>query len=116
MSEQLRLFEVVGDKKTVSPTDTVGDAKIQAIQRYLDKGEKEPTACIEKYHPNGRKAEYYRLKYRQGKKVKTIHIPGGSTIAELAQYRAQKLQQMINRGAELGEIIAAVQTYCSGAE
>jgi hypothetical protein len=120
MSEQLCLFEAVGEKKPVSPTDIVGETKMQAIQRFLDKGvkkeEKEPTASIEKYHPNGKKLEYYRLKYRQGKRVRTIHIPGGSTIAELAQYRAKKLQEMINRGAELGEVIAAVKTYRSGAK
>ena len=112
--EQLEL-SLVSDKK-VSITESVSDAKTtkqQAIQRFLDNAPKEPIACITKYSPGKRKTEYFRLSYRLGKRVKHIHIQGGSTIAQLAQYRAKKLQEMIDRGAELGELIAAVQTYCS---
>lgn len=116
MTEQLRLFETVEDKKIVSSTKAVEDAKMLAIQRYLEKGKSEPLACIGTYSPNGRRTQYFRLCYRQNKKVKCIHIPGGNVLSKLAQYRAIQLQKMIDRGAELGEIIAAVQTYCSGME
>lgn len=113
MSKQLQLFDDVGDGDGLSPTDVVGDRKIQAIQRYLDRAPTEPTASVSTYKPSGRKTEYFRLVYRTGKKVKTIHIRGGNVRSKLAQYRADKLIQMINRGAELDEILAAVRTFNS---
>ena len=70
--------------------------------------------CIKKYKPNGRKTEYFRLDYRVKNRVRSIHIPGGNVHANLAQYRVKELQAMINRSAELGEIIAAVQDYRNG--
>lgn len=116
MTEQLRLFDAVSDTDSVSLTDSVSEHKQQAIQRYLDRGVKENDVCVNQYYPGKRATKYFRLSYRQGRKVKHIHIPGGNTRAKLAQYRAKKLQEMINRGAELAEVIAAVQTYRSGAE
>ena len=99
MNEQLSLFP------------TVEDGKRQALQRFLDTGQLEPTVSISTYSPNGRKTEYYRLVYRSEKKVKAIHIKGGNTKARLANYRVNKLQTMIDRGAELSEILAAVSDF-----
>ncbi len=115
MSKQLSLFDAVSDSDRVSITKNVSDAKKQAIQRYLDSGEKDYQCCVTKYSPGRRSTEYYRLSYRISKRrIKHIHICGGSIIAELAQYRAKKLQAMIDRGAELEEVIAAVRTFNSG--
>ena len=105
---------VVHDTQSLSRTNTVHDAKIlkqQAIERYLDRAEKDPVPCIEKYSPGKRNTEYYRLVFRRGKKLKRIHIRGGSTIAKLANYRVGKLQAMIDRGAELAEILAQLTTF-----
>lgn len=113
MSKQLSLFSVE-DNKHLSSTESVEDTKMRAIQRYLDNAATEPTASVGKYSPNGRKTEYYRLLYRQGRKVKAVHIPGGNVRSELATYRANKLQVMIDRGVELGELLAAVADYRSG--
>jgi hypothetical protein len=118
MSEQLCLFDAVSDNERASLTNSVSDAQIkkqQAIQKYLDRADKEAIACVSKYSPGRRKTEYYRLSYRIDRnRVKHIHIKGGSTIAELANYRAKKLQAMIDRGAELSEVLAAVATFNSG--
>ncbi|MEL6494101.1 MAG: hypothetical protein AAFQ41_03130 [Cyanobacteria bacterium J06623_7] len=114
MRKQLSLFDPVEDSKNVSSTEIVEDGKRQAIQRYLDRVQAEPTASVGTYSPNGRKTEYYRLLYRIGKSVKAIHIRGGNVHSKLAQYRAQQLQVMIDRGAELNELIAAVGTFNSG--
>ena len=118
MSQQLSLFNAVSDSDRVSITENVSDTQIlkqQAIQRYLDSQEKDYQCCVTKYSPGRRKTEYYRLSYRISKRrIKHIHICGGSIIAELATYRAKKLQAMIDRGAELEEVIAAVRTFNSG--
>jgi hypothetical protein len=66
------------------------------------------------YSPGRRSTEYYRLSYRYGRTVKHIHIKGGSVIAELATYRAKQLQGLIDRGAELAEVLAAAATFNGG--
>ena len=114
MNRQLTIFDV-HDSDQVSGTEFVHDKislKQQAIQRYLDRAaSKDPVAHIETYHPGRRDTEYYRLVYRRGQRLIRIHIPGGSTISELAQYRAGKLQELIDRGAELAEVLAMVQMF-----
>ena len=110
-NKQLTIFDAGGDSEQVSPTNPVGDTENQALQRYLGRAKVEFTACVKQYKPNGRKTEYFRLDYRVGKKAKSIHIPGGNVHASLAQERAKEIQLMIDRGVELGEIIAAVKTY-----
>lgn len=113
MNKQLSLFNGVGDNKSCSATLSVAEQKRQAIQRYLDRAETDPTVSVGVYKPSNRKNGYgyFRLVYRVGKKVKTLHICGGNIHSELAQYRARKLQEMINRGAELEEILAAAKTF-----
>jgi len=101
----------------VSITNSVSDAqtrKQQAIQKYLDRAEKEPIACVNLYYSGRRATKYYRLSYRLGRKIKHIHIRGGNTRSQLATYRAGKIQELIDRGAELAEVIAAVKTFNSG--
>lgn len=122
MSHQLSLFNAGSDNDLVSLPEISSDTSItdtaahkrQAIQRFLNNGKPEPIACVNTYSPGGRATEYYRLSFNWRGKKKHIHICGGSTIAELATYRAKKLQAMIDRGAELAEVIAAVQTFNSG--
>lgn len=115
MSEQLLLFDAASDSDRVSVAKNDSDAKRQAIQRFLDSAEKDYQCCITEYSPGRRSTKYYRLSYRLNKRrMKHIHIRGGSTIAELATYRAKKLQAMIDRGAELAEVIAALKTFNSG--
>ena len=103
------------DSRKVSPTNAVGDTENQALQRFLARAKVEEEArtkaTVKTYQPNGRKTEYFRLDYRIGKKVKSIHIPGGNIRAKLSQDRAKELQFMIDRGAEIEELIATLKTY-----
>ena len=120
MNRQLTMFDAkpvgVHDSDRVSGTNFVHDRNIlkqQAIERYLNRAkEKEPVAHIEKYSPGRRNTKYYRLVFRiSSRRLKRIHIKGGSTISELAEYRRKELQKLIDRGAELAEILAAVHTF-----
>lgn len=110
MSKKVTIFDAVSDNNPASLTDPVSERKRQAISRFLARA-KDHEACVNKYRPGGRKQEYFRVSVRQGKSVKHFHIRGGNVNSKLAQYRAEQLQDMIDRGAELGEIIAAVETY-----
>ena len=107
------LIDPISDTESASLMNPISDTQTQALQRFLEKG-KDPIVCVNTYSPGRRKAKYYRLSYFQDGKAKHLHIPGGNTLAKLAQYRAGKLQELIDRGAELGEIIAAVETYRGG--
>lgn len=110
MSRQLELFSVPEHKyQEMSGTEFVPDAKMAAIQRFCSRASITP--YIEKYTPSRRNKKYFRLSWREGKKWKHLHIPGGNTDSPLARYRAEKLQQLCDRGAELEEVIAAVKTY-----
>ncbi|MEO0013994.1 MAG: hypothetical protein RLZZ535_2383 [Cyanobacteriota bacterium] len=121
MSEQLTIFEVCSDSDPVSLQNTcsdmvksASDGKRKAIERYLRQGKKELSISVNKYSPGKRATEYYRVSYQLGNRKKHIHLRGGSTIAELANYRANVLQAMIDRGAELSKVLAAVATFNSG--
>ena len=114
MVQQLSLDLDSSDTKNLSLLETSSDAQIEAIERFCYSRNNEAIACVNKYSPGRRKVEYYRLSWNQGNKKKHIHIPGGNVNSQLAQYRAKKLQQMCARGAELGELIAAVKTYRGG--
>lgn len=104
----------VHDNEPVSGTESVHEHKIakqKALERYLDRVNKDPVPHIETYYPGKRATRYYRLCYRLGKKLKRIHIKGGSTTSELANYRAKIIQAMIDRGADLTEVLAQLATF-----
>jgi len=103
----------VSDSKERSLTKNVSEQKLAAIQRYLDKAEKETKYSINTYSPGSRNKKYYRLTYRRGRKIKHVHLPGGNIKAKLANYRKDKLQEMIDRGAKLDEVLAAIADYRS---
>lgn len=113
MSRQLTIFDALGDKNTVSPK-TAGDTKKQALQRYLDKAKAESAMVVKRYNPNGRKTQYFRLDYYEGGKTRSIHIKGGNVSARLSNFRAKKLRKMIERGAELREVLEQLADFNGG--
>lgn len=113
-SQQLSLFEIENDTLNVSIANNAIEQKIIAIQKYLGHIAKDNDCYINTYYPGKRDTIYFRLSYRQGCKMKHHHIPGGNINSDLAQYRVKRLQEMIDRGAELGEVLAALSTYRGG--
>lgn len=112
MSQQLVLPLVTEkDSEKVSVTNSVTETKIKYLERFCRR-DNDPTPHVEEYQSGRRsKQTYFRVSWRDGYRIKHYHIPGGNINSELAVYRAKKIQQMIDRGAELGEVIAAVKTY-----
>ncbi len=97
MSDQLCLFKVDSDSRSLSLSET------------------RPEYSINKYSPGKRKAEYFRLSYRQGNKMRHVHIPGGNAKSCLACYRVACLKQMLRRRAKVEEVLAAIADYRAGA-
>ena len=114
MHEQLKLFSVE-DSHFLSSVRSVSDTELKAsltnsqtivnkeIERVSDR-----SASINKYSPGKRKTEYFRLSYRNGSKIKHIHIRGGNVNSALVQNRIFKLQNMINQGASIGELLRVI--------
>lgn len=116
MNRQLSIYDALpcSDSDRASLQNSRSDAKRQAIQRYLNNGTSDPAICVGTYSPGRRSTQYYRLSYQWwGKKIH-IHIKGGAVTSELATYRANQLKALIERGAELSEVLAAVATFNSG--
>ena len=111
MNQQLSLDLGVIETKDSSITDAVIEPKMQYIYRFLGVPAKNIECSVNEYESSRCRRIYYRVSWRDGHKIRHLHIPGGSTFSELARYRAAQLQEMIARGAELAEIIAAVETY-----
>ena len=118
MNEQLSLFPTASESEFVSIALTASERQIlkqQAIQRFLDAGDKEHIPHVNPYQVKGTKKRYFRLSYRNERgKMKHLHIPGGNIYSELAQCRAKKLKAIIDRGCDLDEAIAMVQMFRSG--
>ena len=99
-----------------SLTNSVSEAKMKALQRFcqVSSPDDNKQCSVNVYQSGGSHYKrYFRLSYRKENKIKHLHIPGGNIYSPLAQYRAKQLREMIDRGAELGELIAAIETYRS---
>ncbi len=114
MYSQLSLLDSEQQSSSISNFDS--EQKNRAINRFLGGSIRDVEFSVNTYKPGRKKNEYFRLSWREGNRMKHLHIPGGSTRSELANYRADYLRGMISRGAELGEAIAAVKTYRMGAK
>lgn len=116
MSYQTTIFDVLpcSDSDRVSLQNPRSDAQSQAIQRYLGGSTGDPAICVNKYSPGRRATQYYRLSYQWWGKKRHIHIKGGSVTSELATYRANQLEALIERGAELEEVLAAATHFNGG--
>lgn len=119
MHEQLKLFSVEDDYfLSASSVRSVSDTELKAsltnsqtvankeIERVSDR-----SASINKYSPGKRKTEYFRLSYRNGSKIKHVHIRGGNVSSALARNRVKQLTNMINRGASIQELIRLIANY-----
>jgi hypothetical protein len=87
------------------------DSAIETFDVSIADKHNEAIPHVNQYRVKRTENMYYRLSWRDGKKMKHIHIRGGNTYSELATKRANKIQSMIDRGAELWEITAAARTY-----
>lgn len=124
MQEQLSLFSVEDDYFLCAAgrtLDSVSDSKNASLtlsKRFATKDIKtvsdsklKPSLTVNKYSPGKRKTEYFRLSYRDGSRVKHIHIRGGNVNSLLAQSRVLKLQNAINNGASLEDILTLIKHW-----
>jgi hypothetical protein len=65
------------------------------------------TKAISTYRPRGtaRGGEYYRFSYRDGSRVKHIHICGGNTDSPIAQAKVAEVRSLLAAGANTAEVV-----------
>lgn len=109
MNFQLSLFPDEGNDSEQKSVSLANDSERQMqSHQYFHKN---TLPVLNIYSPGKRKGTYYRLSYREGSRMKHIHIPGGNTSSDLVQYRVKKLQGLIDRGTSLNKIISAINSY-----
>jgi|GEM_PF-1265960 len=71
--------------------------------------------AISTYHPRGtaRSGKYFRLSYRDGLRMKHIHIRGGNTDSPIAQAKVQEVRSLLATGIAPSEIAAMLKTQRS---
>ncbi|MEG4944006.1 hypothetical protein [Microcoleus sp. F4-D5] len=67
--------------------------------------------AISTYRPRGtaRSGEYYRLSYKEGGKVRQVHIRGGNTDSPIAQAKVQEVRSLLAAGIPPAEIAATLK-------
>lgn len=69
------------------------------------------TRAISRYRPKGtaRGGEYFRFSYRDGGKVRHIHIRGGNTDSPIAQAKVQEVRSLLASGMPPSQIASMLQ-------
>jgi len=94
----------------VSLTNNVSDSKTLALQRFCNKKERgNKIGSVNIYFSGGRNKGYFRFTYRDGRKTKHKHIPGGHSGSRLAIARAKMIEDMIARGAHIPAILKVIE-------
>jgi hypothetical protein len=73
-----------------------------------------PCGAIGKYRAGGNtrgNGEYWRFSYRDGRRVKHVHIPGGCCSNPIASARADKIREVINLGATVEQVLKLIQNW-----
>jgi hypothetical protein len=68
--------------------------------------------AISTYRPRGtaRSGEYFRFSYRDGSRMRHIHIRGGNTDSPIAQARVQEVRSQLAAGILPAEIARSLKT------
>jgi len=98
----------VGVGESIAPDDSptpveVGVGESIAPDDFLDP--------ISIYKPRGtaRGGKYYRLSYKEGGKVRQVHIRGGNIDSPIAQAKVQEVRSLLGAGVPPAEIAAMLR-------
>ncbi|MCC3576256.1 hypothetical protein [Microcoleus sp. PH2017_34_RAT_O_A] len=115
VSEAIAPVEV--DTESNSPNDSVSEAIAPVAEAIapveVDTESNSPndsvSGCkaISTYRPRGtaRSGEYFRFSYRDGSRMRHIHIRGGNTDSPIAQARVEEVRSLLAAGAKSAEIV-----------
>jgi len=92
---------------------TPAEVAVGESNRPVDDECLESDAAVSTYKARGtartREAKYYRLSYKDGGKVRQVHIRGGNTDSPIAQSRAAEVRSLLAAGIPPAEIAAMLR-------
>ena len=107
-------------KLSLTPADHVDSVSISNAQiadtEYTvppaDNYDSVSSKAISTYHPRGtaRSGEYFRFSYRDGFRMRHIHIRGGNTDSPIAQAKVAEVRSLLAAGMAPAEIAAMLKT------
>jgi len=83
----------------VTESNSLGDGEYLALN------------AVSTYRPRGtaRSGEYYRLSYKDGSRVRHVHIRGGNTDSPIAQAKVAEVRSLLAAGIPPAEIAAMLR-------
>jgi hypothetical protein len=89
---------------TVSVTESITEP---GVTESIAEPDDSVTKAISTYRPKGtaRSGEYFRFSYRDGSKVRHIHIRGGNTDSPIAQAKVEEVRSALAAGVPAVEIV-----------
>ena len=112
--QQIELFDFPQSQSDINSelTEVVSDSQVEINPELLQQLKPTPPpGNVNEYYPGKRNQSYYRFSYRNGKRVKHVHIRGGNSQSIAGQKNAQKIREMIARGYSLAEILKTIAKF-----
>jgi hypothetical protein len=97
---EVAVGESIAPGKSIAQDDSPTMAEVAVDDDYLE------LKPISTYQPRGtaRGGKYFRLSYREGNKVRQVHIRGGNTDSPIAQAKVQEVRSLLASGVSPAEI------------
>ena len=96
-----------------SDIDSVTAAEVAVTESNCPSGNDDFLAfnAVSTYKPRGtaRSGEYFRLSYREGGRVRHVHIKGGNTDSPIAQAKVKEVRSLLAAGIPPAEIAAMLR-------
>jgi hypothetical protein len=114
VSEAIAPVEV--DTESNSPNDSVSEA-IAPVEVDTESNSLNDSVsgckAISTYRPRGtaRSGEYFRFSYRDGSRMRHIHVRGGNTDSPITQARVEKVRSLLAAGAKSAEIVEMLRKW-----
>jgi hypothetical protein len=108
---EVAVGESIAPDDSPTPAEVaVGESNCPSDMDYLDP--------ISAYKPKGtargnENYRYYRLSYKEGNKVRQVHIRGGNTDSPIAQAKVQEVRSLLVAGFSPAEIAATLKLKAS---
>jgi hypothetical protein len=112
VSELIMLPEV--DTESISPDDSVSELiMLPEVDTESISPDDSVSRAVSTYQPRGtaRSGEYFRFSYRDGPKMKHIHIRGGNTASAIANSRVEEVRSLLAAGIPPRQVASIIQGW-----
>ncbi|MFB8795913.1 MAG: hypothetical protein U7126_17235 [Microcoleus sp.] len=106
--------EVADTEYTVEVADTEYTVEVADTEYIVEVAEDDSVSrAISTYRPRGtaRSGEYFRFSYRDGSRMRHVHIPGGNIDSEIAQARLKEVRSALLAGMSPVQVVAVIHSW-----